>query len=137
MADTAFHNLGVGLVPQASVPATAFAEYKTIRNKFKREALGQLDPAIRARMVKTLDSLPCAVKFRNQGALDKWPQLIEAHDWSHHICDTGATPRATCFDCMNELCWQVDQYLHPHQRSQRSLDWPANANVTSRRDLRE
>lgn len=124
MADTAFHDPGVELVARASVPATEYAQYKAIRDKFKREALGQLEPAIRASMVTTLDGLPYPVKFRNQGALDEWERLFRAHEWSQRMWDTWTTPRATCLDCINELCWQIDQHLHPHPRSQRPPDWP-------------
>jgi hypothetical protein len=130
MADTAFHDPGVKLVPRASVPATEYAEYKAIRDKFKREALGQLEPAIRASTSMTLDGLPYPVKFRNQGALDEWQQLFKAHDWSQRMWDTWAMPHATCLDCINELCWHVDQRLHPHPLSQRPSDWTDTAFAT-------
>lgn len=130
MADTTFHDPSVELVPRASAPATEYAKYKAIWDKFKREALGQLEPAIRASMVTTLDGLPYPVKFCNQGALDAWQQLFNAHGWSQRMWDTWATPRDTCLDCINELCWHVDQRLHPHTLSQRSSDWPDTAFAT-------
>lgn len=130
MADTTFHDPSVELVPRASVPATEYAKSKAIWDKFKRQALGQLEPAIRASMVTTLDGLPYPVRFCNQGALDAWQQLFNAHGWSQRMWDTWATPRATCLDCINELCWHVDQRLHPHPLSQRSSDWPDTAFAT-------
>lgn len=130
MADTTFHDPNVELVPRASVPATEYAEYKAIRDKINREALGQVEPAIRASTVTTLDGLPYPVKFRNQGPLDEWQQLFKARDWSQRMWDTWATPRAACLDCINELCWHVDQRPHPHPLSQRPSDWPDTAFAT-------
>jgi hypothetical protein len=130
MADTAFCDLGVELVPRASAPATAYAEYKAIRDKFKQDTLGQLEPAIRASTVAALDGLPYPVKFRNQRALDEWERLFKAHEWSHRMWDAWAQKRSTCLDCINELCWQVEQHLHPHPRSRRPADWPDAAFAT-------
>jgi hypothetical protein len=130
MADTAFRDPSVELVPRASAPATEYAEYKAIREKFKRDALGQLEPAIRASTVATLDGLPYPVKFRNQRALNEWGCLFKAHEWSQRIWDAWATARSTCLDCINELCWQVDQHLHPYPQSQRPPDWPDAAFAT-------
>lgn len=130
MADTAFRDPDVELVPRASVPATEYAQYKAIRDKFKRDALGQLESAIRASTVATLDGLPYPAKFRNQGALDEWECLFKAHDWSQRMWNAWATARSTCLDCINELCWQVDQRLHSHPRSQRPPDWPDTAFAT-------
>jgi hypothetical protein len=130
MADTAFRDLCVELVARASVPATEYAQYKAIRDRFKREALGQLEPAIRASTVATLDGLPYPVKFRNRGALDEWERLFKAHEWSQRMWDTWTTARSTCLDCINELCWQVEHHLHPHSRYQRPPDWPDAAFAT-------
>ena len=58
IVDTAFRVPGVELVPQASVPATAYAEYKALRDRVKRDVLGAPEPAIRASTVVTLDGLP-------------------------------------------------------------------------------
>jgi hypothetical protein len=55
MADTAFRDPSVELVPRASAPATAYAEYKALRNKINLDILGGLEPAIRASTVVTLD----------------------------------------------------------------------------------
>jgi hypothetical protein len=124
MADTAFRDPGVQLVPRTSAPATEYAEYKALRDKFKQDALGLLEPAIRASTVAALDGLPYPVKFRNQGALDEWKCLFKAHEWSLRMWDAWAQARSTCLDCINELCWEVDQRLHPHSRYQRSPGWP-------------
>jgi hypothetical protein len=78
-----------------------------------------------------LDGLPYPITVRNQGALDAWQQLFKAHDWSQRVCDTWATPRATCLDYINELCWHVDQRLHPHPLSQRPSDWSDTAFATA------
>jgi hypothetical protein len=64
MANTAFRDPGVELVPRASVPSAEYAQYKAVRDKFKLDALGQLEPAIRASTVASLDSFPYPVKFR-------------------------------------------------------------------------
>lgn len=124
MTDKEFREHGVELVPRPSVPVTEYAQYKAIRDKFKRGALGQFEPTIRASAVVALDGLPYTVKFRNQGALDEWQRLFKAHEWSQRMWDVWATARSTCLDCINKLCWQVDQYLHPHPRSQCPPDWP-------------
>lgn len=123
MADTPFRAPEAELVARASVPAAEYAEYKVMRHKFPTSALGQLDPAIRASMVVTLDGLPFPVKFRNQGALEEWRSLFIAHDWSRRVWDDWASARATCLDCINELCWQVDQHLERHSRYQRPHGW--------------
>jgi hypothetical protein len=81
-------------------------------------------------MATTLDGLPYPIRFRNQGALDAWQQLFKAHDWSQRMWDTWATSRATCLNCINELCWHVDQRLHSHPLSQRPSDWPDTAFAT-------
>jgi len=123
IVDTAFRDPDVELVPQASVPATAYAEYKAVRDRVKRDVLGALDPAIRASTVVTLDGLPYPVRFRNQGALDKWQCLFNAHEWGQWMWDEWAKPQATCLDCINELCWQVDQHLERHSRYGRPPGW--------------
>lgn len=121
---------GVQLVPQASVPATDYAQYMAIRDKFKRGALGQLEPAIRVSTVAALDTHFYPVNFCNQGALGEWECLFKAHDWSQGMWDPWSTARSTCLDCFNKLCWQVDQHLHPHLRSQRPPGWPDAAFAT-------
>ena len=123
MADTAFSVPEIELVPRASVPAAEYAEYKAMRHKFPTTALGELDLAIRASMVVTLDNLPFPIKFRNQGALEEWQRLFTAHDWSRRVWDDWAGARATCLDCINELCWQVDKHLERHSRYQRPPGW--------------
>ena len=123
MADTRSGVPEVELVPRASVPAAEYAEYKVMRHNFQTSALGQLDPAIRASTVVALDGLPFPVKFRNQGALEEWRRLFTAHEWSRRVWDDWASARATCLDCINELCWQVDQHLERHSRYQRPPGW--------------
>lgn len=123
MADTRSGVPETELVPRASVPAAEYAEYKVLRHKLPTSTLGQLDPAIRASTVVTLDGLPFPVKFRNQGALEEWRRLFTAHEWSRRVWDDWASARATCLDCINELCWQVDQHLRQHSRYQRPPGW--------------
>lgn len=123
MANTALRDPGVAVAPRTSVPATEYAEYKALRDQFKQGVLGQLEPAVRASTVATLDDLPYPVKFRNQGALDEWRRLFTAHDWSQHMWDQWAKAPATCLDCINELCWQVDQPIDPYSRRQRPRGW--------------
>lgn len=118
MADTPFRAPEVELVARAGVPAAEYAEYKVMRHRLPTSALGQLDPAVVA-----LDGLPFPVKFRNQGALEEWRRLFTAHDWSRRVWDDWASARATCLDCINELCWQVDQHLERHSRYQRPPGW--------------
>jgi hypothetical protein len=121
MADTAFRGPSVELVPRASAPATAYAEYKAFRKKINLDILGGLEPAIRASTVVTLDGLPYPVKFRNQGAPDEWQRLFNAHDWSQRMWGEWAKAGSTCLDCNNELCWQVDRHTwdEPPQSKQR------------------
>jgi hypothetical protein len=123
MADTTFFGLGVELVARASAPATEYAEYKAIRDKFRQGTLGQLEPAVRASTVATLDGLPYPVRFRNQGALDEWECLFKAQEWSRRMWDAWTQARSTCLDCINELCWQVERHLHPHPLGPRPPDW--------------
>jgi hypothetical protein len=123
MADTAIRDPGVALVPRTSVPATEYAEYKALRDQFKQGVLGELAAAVRASTVATLGDLPYPVKFRNQGALDEWRRLFHAHDWSQRMWDQWAKAPATCLDCINELCWQVEQPLDPYSRRQRPPEW--------------
>jgi hypothetical protein len=130
MADTVFRDPSVELVARTSVPAAEYAEYKAMRNKFKKDALGQLEPAIRASTVATLDGLPYPIKFRNQEALDEWERLFKAHEWSRRIWDTWAKASSTCLDCINELCWQVDQHVHPHSQQYRPHGWADTAFAT-------
>lgn len=123
MADTRSGNPEVELVARASVPAAEYAEYKVMRHRLPTSALGQLDPAIRASTVVALDGLPFPVKFRNQGALEEWRRLFTVREWSQRVWDDWSSARATCLDCINELCWQVDQHLERHSRYQRPPGW--------------
>lgn len=124
MADTVFRVPDVEPMARASALAAEYAEYKALRNRFQSSILGPLGPAITASTLATLDGLPYPVKFRNQGALEQWRGLFTAHDWSRRLWDDWATPRATCLDCINELCWQVDQHLDRRARHQRPPGWP-------------
>lgn len=124
MADTVFRAPNVEPVARAITPAAEYAEYKVLRDRFHSSVFGQLGPAIKASTLATLDGLPYPVKFRNQGALEEWRGLFTVHDWSRRLWDDWATPRATCLDCINELCWQVAQHLDRRVRHQRPSGWP-------------
>jgi hypothetical protein len=131
MANTAFPDSSVELVPRASAPAAEYAEYKALRDKFKQGVLGELGPAIRASTLATLGDLPYPVEFRNQGALEEWRCLFHTHDWGQRLWDQWAKAPATCLDCINELCWQVDQSVEPHARRQRPPGWSDAAFVAA------
>lgn len=123
MADTRLRAHDIELVAYTSVPAAEYAEYKALREKHPAGALGRLDAAIRASTVVTLGGLPFPVQFRNQGGLDEWRRVFNAHDWSRRLWDDWASVRSTCLDCINELCWQVDQHLARHSGCWRPPGW--------------
>lgn len=113
MIDTSSRVPRVELVARASISATEHAKYNVLRHKLRTSDLGQFASAIQASTVVTLSGVAFLFKFRNQGALEEWRCLFTAHDWSRRVWGDWASARATCLDCINELCWQVgQQYGH-------------------------